>query len=95
MTAVFQAHGWPLVITSGRRTAAHQAELIKAGLTRARQSRHIQGTAFDVSFTGFTRDEALKLPPWVWTAVGKAGEALGLRWGGRFQDYDPFHFDAG
>lgn len=92
---VFQAHGWPLVVTSGLRTAEKQEQLIKAGLTTARQSRHLDGTAFDVSFTGFTREQALALPAWVWNAVGQAGERLGLRWGGRFRDYDPFHFDAG
>lgn len=95
MLQVFQAHGWPLVLTSGKRTAEHQAGLIKAGLTQATQSRHITGTAFDVSFQGFTRDQALALPSWVWAAVGEAGERMGLRWGGRFRDFDPFHFDAG
>ncbi|MGH8833333.1 MAG: M15 family metallopeptidase [Polaromonas sp.] len=83
------------MLTSGKRTAQHQVGLIKAGLTQARQSRHLDGTAFDVSFNGITREEALRLPAWVWQAVGQAGERLGLRWGGRFQDYDPFHFDAG
>lgn len=95
LVSVFQQHGWPLVITSGKRTEAHQASLRAAGLTKARQSRHVTGTAFDVSFTGFSRNQALALPRWVWEAVGEAGERMGLRWGGRFKDYDPFHFDAG
>lgn len=95
LVRVFQENGWPLVVTSGLRTQKKQADLIKAGLTQARNSRHLAGTAFDVSFQGFTREQALALPAWVWSAVGKAGESLGLRWGGRFQDYDPFHFDAG
>lgn len=84
-----------LVITSGRRTAGHQARLIAQGLTAARSSRHLQGTAFDVSFASLTREQALALPHWVWAIVGRYGESLGLRWGGRFTDYDPFHFDAG
>lgn len=95
LVRVFRAHGWPLVLTSGKRTAEHQERLIKAGLTRARRSRHLDGTAFDVSFEGFTREQALTLPTWVWQIVGRAGEVMGLRWGGRFTDYDPFHFDAG
>lgn len=95
MTSVFQANGWPLVVTSGLRTPEKQAGLIKAGLTKANSSRHLNGTAFDVSFTGFTREQALALPAWVWRVVGEAGERLGLRWGGRFTDYDPFHFDGG
>lgn len=83
------------MVTSGLRSPEKQAQLIKAGLTQARNSRHLSGTAFDVSFAGLTRQQALDLPSWVWKAVGEAGERLGLRWGGRFTDFDPFHFDAG
>lgn len=95
LLSFFNAHGWPLVLTSGYRTQSHQLELVKQGLTTARQSRHTAGLAFDVSFPGLSRSEALALPEWVWLTIGKAGESLGLRWGGRFSDYDPFHFDAG
>lgn len=95
MVQAFNAAGWPLVVTSGYRSQAHQTSLIKQGLTTARRSRHNAGTAFDVSFLGYSRDDALRLPGEVWRVVGEYGEALGLRWGGRFSDYDPFHFDAG
>lgn len=91
----FNRHGWPLVLTSGFRTQSHQLDLIAQGLTTARQSRHTAGLAFDVSFPGLTREQALGLPQWVWQTIGRAGESLGLRWGGRFSQYDPFHFDAG
>jgi hypothetical protein len=95
MLDYFNRNGWPLVLTSGFRSEQHQQELIAQGITQARQSRHTLGFAFDVSFPGLSREAALRLPEWVWLAVGKAGESLGLRWGGRFNDYDPFHFDAG
>lgn len=95
IVASFRAAGWPLSITSGYRSSDQQASLRAAGLTAARASRHVSGTAFDLSFDGYTRAEALALPRWVWNYVGRAGEQLGLRWGGRFSDYDPFHFDAG
>lgn len=91
---VFQAHGWPLVLTSGLRSPERQLQLIKAGITQTTNSKHTEGRAFDVSFSGFTREQALALPAWIWQAVGEAGERLGLRWGGRFRDFDPFHFDA-
>lgn len=95
LISYFNRHGWPLVLTSAYRTQAHQDELVRQGLTSTRNSRHTAGVAFDVSFPGLSRSEALQLPSWVWQTIGRAGESLGLRWGGRFSEYDPFHFDAG
>lgn len=92
----FNGAGWPVVVTSGRRSHAAQRELIAQGLTAARNSRHLTGLAFDLSFAGLPREAALS-QAWrpYFLQIGRYGEALGLRWGGRFKDYDPFHFDAG
>ena len=46
--AARQLLGGPLVITSGRRSEAHQEELRQAGYRAARYSPHVYGAALDV-----------------------------------------------
>ena len=85
--------GLPLVVVSGRRSAAQQAALSAgAGLPKASAStsRHVAGRAFDLGFSGYRWDE---VPPEYWRWLGEAWESLGGRWGGRFSTYDPVHFD--
>lgn len=98
LVEAFRSAGWPVVVTSGYRPPERQAQLVKAGLTKTRAGRHNSSpaTAFDVSFLGLSREEALS-SEWrpYFEIIGQFGERLGLRWGGRFTDYDPFHFDAG
>lgn len=92
LVVAFNDAGWPLIVTSGRRSSSRQAELIRAGYTTATRSRHLTGDAFDVGLRGYKwRD----VPEWVWDIVGEYGESLGLRWGGRFTTPDPIHFDTG
>ena len=92
MVDAFNENGWPLIVVSGRRDATKQTALIKAGLTTATRSYHLSGLAFDVGLRGFTLKT---LPDEYWQYIGEFGESLGLRWGGRFSNYDPVHFDAG
>lgn len=81
-------HGIRVTVTSTRRDPALQARLYaryKAGLSRypaapPGKSTHGAGMAFD-----------LKLDPPVYEAAGRAWEAAGFTWGGRFSD--PIHFD--
>lgn len=76
-------------ITSVRRSSTEQARLYRryqAGLSRypaapPGHSTHETGLAFDI----LARPEVL-------AAAGKAWEAMGGRWGGRFDD--PIHFDV-
>lgn len=82
------ANGIRVTVTSTRRDPAEQARLYaryKAGLSRypaapPGKSTHGAGMAFD-----------LKLDPPMYEAAGRAWEAAGFTWGGRFKD--PIHFD--
>ena len=88
--------GVNLVLESGRRSLERNRELQRAwdrgdrwGLNArpADDSKHLRGEAFDVVVDGPDPPQA------TWQAIGRLGEALGLRWGGRFQVPDPVHFD--
>ncbi len=80
--------GLPLVVTASTRSAAEQRQLVAAGRSRTLDSKHLVGRAFDVDVYGWSRDD---VPRAVWNWLGGVGEALGLRWGGRFAGF----FDAG
>jgi len=86
-----RAAGWPLWISSGRRSETEQRRHVAAGRSRTLSSRHLTGRAFDVDVLGLGRDE---IPKEFFDALGAYGEALGLKWGGRWRDpYDPGHFE--
>lgn len=84
--------GYPVVITSGRRTAEEQAALVRAGVSATLRSRHVLGLAFDIDWQGWSRDD---IPAWFWNLIGPwAEQNLYLRWGGRWKvPYDPGHFE--
>ena len=76
-------------IVSGRRSASHQAAMRarwdrgdRAGLVArpAKDSRHVDGEAFDLQNTGALRK------------LGELASAAGLSWGGFFAEPDPVHF---
>lgn len=76
----------------GIRTHEEQARLVSAGRSETLRSKHIEGKAFDIDILGFGRDQ---LPKSFWNDVGRFGEKLGLRWGGRFKGfYDAGHFEV-
>ncbi len=90
---VRQLTGRELVITSGTRTKAKQADLLaqwKAGrpgvFKPATNSAHLQGLAFDATYADGSYPDA---------PVGQIAGLLGLRWGGSFSTPDPVHFDTG
>ena len=83
--------GVPLIITSSRRSQDEQRRLVQAGRSQTMNSAHLRGEAFDVDVMGVSRDQ---VPRWWWDSLGPYGEALGLRWGGRWRSlYDPGHFE--
>lgn len=82
----YRSVGIPAVVTSGRRSVAHN---ISVG--GAVQSRHLNGTAIDVGFLGGSQAEQQ-----LWLqAGGELWQMMGGRWGGTFVVPDPLHFDAG
>lgn len=84
--------GYPVVITSGRRTRGAQADLVRRGLSQTLDSAHLRGEAFDIDVFGMRRDD---VPLWFWNIIGPWAETnLGLRWGGRWRTlWDPGHFE--
>lgn len=94
--------GRRVAITSGRRTFEEQAALYAQGRTTPGPivtyappgtSLHELGRALDVAPL-----DHLARPHWpsdlaLWRAFGEAGEASGLRWGGRWSKPDLPHFE--
>lgn len=90
--------GLPVMIINTRRTEAeHQANLA-AGVSWTKHSKHLDGLAIDLCpYYQYTLHGAAKLQ-WdgndpAWAAIGQIGEALGLRWGGRWTQKDLGHFE--
>ena len=85
-------YGFPVVVTSGRRTVAEQQRLVAAGRSTTMKSKHLEGLAFDIDMYGWNRDS---VPSWVWWDwMGPMGEQIGLRWGGRWSTFvDVGHFE--
>ena len=79
----------PVLIVYTLRTPAEQAVLVAQGVSWTTHSRHLTGDAIDVApFETYQLHGPDKLR-WdgsdpIWQAIGKIGEDLGLRWGGRF-----------
>lgn len=91
--AYARSFGLPVVVTSARRSAAQQASLTPAsGLYKAspNTSRHVQGRAFDLGFSGYRWQE---VPYEYWRWLGAVWKSAGGRWGGDFSKPDPIHFD--
>jgi hypothetical protein len=95
----------PVLIVNTRRTAAEQAAAIARHVSWVAHSLHQDGLAIDVApydVYALHGDDKLQ---WntndpVWLTIGAIGEALGLRWGGRFHPIntagigmDPGHFE--
>lgn len=90
--------GIAVMIVDTRRTAAEQEANIKRGVSWTRHSKHLTGEAIDVApFDLYQLHGADKLR-WdgsdpVWARLGEIGEAVGLTWGGRWQQRDLGHFE--
>ena len=85
--------GHPVAIVETRRSLAQHEANVKAGKSWTKRSRHCDGLAIDVC-----PKELINTPGWVpdspvWETVGEIGEALGLRWGGRWKQRDMVHFE--
>lgn len=97
--------GVPVLIINTLRTDAEQAEAIRTGHSKVLRSKHQDGLAIDICpYEVFQMHGPDKLawvaPSDTWRTLGRIGEALGLRWGGRFTPlgrdgigWDPGHFE--
>lgn len=89
----------PVMIIDTLRTPEEQAENLKKGVSATLHSKHLTGDAIDLCpFMTYALHGPDKLQ-WdasdpVWQKMGAVGEALGLRWGGRWvRPHDPGHFE--
>ena len=89
-------------VTSGRRTFEEQTALYAQGRTAPGPivtyappgtSLHESGRAFDLAPLDRHGKPYWPETPALWSALGKLGEAQGLRWGGRWQVPDRPHFE--
>jgi hypothetical protein len=91
-----KAQGLDVRIVETYRTRTKQAEYYGMGpgytASAAGQSKHQFGLAIDV--VPFRDGAAVWDDKKLWEKIGKIGEELGFRWGGRWtKPYDPGHFE--
>ncbi len=98
-------HRLPVLIVNTRRTDAEQAAAIARHVSWVAHSKHQDGLAIDVAPYDIYALHGDDKVQWdtkdpVWLKIGAVGEALGLRWGGRFHPInvmgvgiDPGHFE--
>lgn len=88
----------PVLIVNTLRTAKEQATAVATGVSWVAHSLHQDGLAIDlVPYETYELNGPDKLQ-WsakdpAWQKLGALGEALGLRWGGRWTHKDMGHFE--
>lgn len=88
----------PVLIIETRRTPEKHAADLAAGRSWVAHSLHQDGDAIDLcpyaqfALHGDRKLEWEKTDP-AWLVLGALGEAIGLRWGGRWQEKDMGHFE--
>lgn len=94
--------GIPVMVIDTLRTPAEHAANLKKGVSWTKHSKHLDGDAIDICpYSQYDLHGIDKLL-WdagdpVWTRVGLLGEAIGLRWGGRWKntpDFGHFEYDG-
>lgn len=86
-----------MIVDTLRTPAEHQANLAR-GVSWTTRSKHLDGDAIDICpYATWDAHGPDKLN-WdgadpVWAKLGAIGEALGLRWGGRWKVKDWGHFE--
>jgi hypothetical protein len=87
-----------VVIVDTLRTPAEHAANLAKGVSWTTRSRHLDGDAIDICpYATWDAHGPDKLN-WdaadpVWQRLGAIGEAIGLRWGGRWKQQDWGHFE--
>lgn len=90
--------GIPVLIVDTLRTPAEHAANLAAGVSWTTRSKHLDGLAIDVCPYDVYQLHGPDKLKWdssdpVWLTIGAIGEALGLRWGGRWTQKDMGHFE--
>jgi hypothetical protein len=88
----------PIVIVDTLRTPEEHKQNLFKGVSWTNHSKHLDGDAIDICpFSTYDAHGGNKLL-WdagdpIWQRLGAIGEALGLRWGGRWSKPDLGHFE--
>jgi peptidoglycan L-alanyl-D-glutamate endopeptidase CwlK len=91
--------GIAVVIVDTLRTPSEHAANLAAGVSWTTRSKHLDGDAIDIcpyelyTLTPGGDKLAWNAPHESWERIGRIGEALGLRWGGRWRVRDYGHFE--
>lgn len=90
--------GWKVIITSGYRSFAKQAELKRQNPKNAApgRSRHNYGIAIDINAQSGSKwlRKASSRQAWLDSGIPQIAEKMGMKWGGNFNNYwDPVHFE--
>ena len=92
--------GIHVMIVDTLRTPEEQAANIAKGVSWTAKSKHLTGDAIDICPLALYNliDGQSKLE-WdgshpIWTRIGRIGESVGLKWGGRWKQQDYGHFEA-
>lgn len=93
-----EASGWKVIITSGYRSFAKQAQLKKENPSNAApgRSKHNFGLAIDINAQSGSKwlRKASTKKQWLDSGIPQLGEKFGMKWGGTFANYwDPIHFE--
>lgn len=90
--------GIAVMVIDTLRTPAEHAANLASGVSWTKRSKHLDGDAIDICpYEVYNADGPDKLQ-WasnhpLWQKIGPIGEALGLRWGGRWAVKDLGHFE--
>lgn len=76
LNKVRKVWGKPMIVTSGLRSEAQQANLIKAGISKATKSKHLLGLAADISDPDGSLGKWLKANPHILEEAGLWCEEL-------------------
>ena len=94
--------GIPCRVIDTGRTLTEQTEKLNQGVSWTNNSKHLsqppegKSEAIDICPIAILEENKRDWDPSspLWGKIGGIGEALGLRWGGRFQHHpDPSHFE--
>lgn len=90
--------GIVVVIVDTLRTPEEHEQNLKNGTSWTKHSKHLDGDAIDIAPLESYLIHGDKKIKWdaadpIWRRMGMLGEAIGLRWGGRWQIPDLGHFE--